>query len=82
MQRRYSAKSSCCKHLASSSPNSWAVAYTVCIAKVRPVTAVEIEVSISSYEQQTKDVIATAKELGIAVVAYSYVPFPLAHRAC
>jgi hypothetical protein len=48
---------------------------------------VEIEVSLWSYEQQTKDVIATAKELGIAVVAYSYVhswpigitPLPLTH---
>ncbi|KAH6912092.1 aldo/keto reductase [Coprinopsis sp. MPI-PUGE-AT-0042] len=38
---------------------------------VHPVTAVEIEVSMSSYEQETKDVIATAKELGIVVVAYS-----------
>jgi pyridoxine 4-dehydrogenase len=39
--------------------------------KVIPVTAVEIEVSPQSYEQQTKDVIATCKELGIAVIAYS-----------
>jgi pyridoxine 4-dehydrogenase len=39
--------------------------------KVTTVTAVEIEVSLQAYEQQTKDVIATCKELGIAVVAYS-----------
>ncbi|KAH6912098.1 aldo/keto reductase [Coprinopsis sp. MPI-PUGE-AT-0042] len=38
---------------------------------VHPVSAVEIEISLWSYEQQTKDVIATAKELGITVVAYS-----------
>jgi pyridoxine 4-dehydrogenase len=36
-----------------------------------PVAAVEIEVSLQAYEQQTKDVIATCKELGIPVVAYS-----------
>jgi len=39
--------------------------------KVMPVAAVEIEVNLQSYEQQTKDVIATCKELGIAVIAYS-----------
>ncbi|KAI0257208.1 NADP-dependent oxidoreductase domain-containing protein [Lactifluus subvellereus] len=39
--------------------------------KVMPVAAVEIEVSLQAYEQQTKDVIATCKELGIAVIAYS-----------
>jgi len=39
--------------------------------KVTPVTVVEIEVSLQAYEQQTKDVIATCKELGITVVAYS-----------
>ncbi|KAJ7628794.1 aldo/keto reductase [Roridomyces roridus] len=38
---------------------------------VYPVTAVEIEVSLWSYEQETKDVIATAAELGVAVAAYS-----------
>ena len=57
-----------------------------------PVAAIEIEVSLQSYEQQTRDgknkeylhytrnkvdnfglVIATCKELGIAVIAYSYV---------
>lgn len=59
-----------------------------------PVAAVEIEVSLQAYEQQTKDgkhiittvlhpleahqysVIATCKELGIAVIAYSYAPSP------
>ncbi|KAI0278907.1 Aldo/keto reductase family-domain-containing protein [Russula brevipes] len=45
--------------------------------KVAPVAAVEIEVSLQAYEQQTKDVIATCKELGIAVIAYSYaLPSP------
>jgi len=39
--------------------------------KVAPIAAVEIEVSLQAYEQQTKDVISTCKELGIAVVAYS-----------
>ncbi|KAF8494654.1 aldo/keto reductase [Russula emetica] len=39
--------------------------------KVTPIAAVEIEISLQAYEQQTKDVIATCKELGIAVVAYS-----------
>ncbi|KAH9997726.1 aldo/keto reductase [Russula compacta] len=39
--------------------------------KVMPVVAVEIEVSLQAYEQQTKDVIATCKELGIAIIAYS-----------
>lgn len=43
--------------------------------KVAPVAAVEIEVSLEAYEQKTKDVIATCKELGIAVIAYS----PLGH---
>ncbi|EPT06152.1 hypothetical protein FOMPIDRAFT_1021199 [Fomitopsis schrenkii] len=38
---------------------------------VHPITAVEIEVSPWSYEEETKKVIATAQELGIAVVAYS-----------
>ncbi|KAI0257207.1 aldo/keto reductase [Lactifluus subvellereus] len=51
--------------------------------KVMPVAAVEIEVNLQAYEQQTKDVIATCKELGIPVIAYSYVhllsPFPLTH---
>ena len=58
-----------------------------------PVAAVEIEVNLKTYNQETKDgrrqhfpctpgnpinvldlliVIATCKELGIAVVAYSY----------
>ncbi|KII90858.1 hypothetical protein PLICRDRAFT_137378 [Plicaturopsis crispa FD-325 SS-3] len=38
---------------------------------VHPITAVEIEVSPSSYEEETKKVLATAEELGVAVVAYS-----------
>ncbi|EAU87803.1 aldo/keto reductase [Coprinopsis cinerea okayama7 len=38
---------------------------------VHPITAVEIEISPWSYEDKTKDVIATAKELGITVIAYS-----------
>ncbi|KZT71694.1 Aldo/keto reductase [Daedalea quercina L-15889] len=38
---------------------------------VHPIAAVEIEVSPWSYEEETKKVIATAQELGIAVVAYS-----------
>ncbi|KAI9460518.1 aldo/keto reductase [Lactarius psammicola] len=41
--------------------------------KVMPVAAVEIEVSLQAYDQPTKDVIATCKELSIAVIAYSYV---------
>jgi len=40
-----------------------------------PITAVEIEVSPWSYTQETKDVISTCEELGIAVIAYS----PLGH---
>lgn len=40
--------------------------------QVAPVALVEIEISPFAYEQQTKDVIATAKELGIAVAGYSY----------
>lgn len=39
--------------------------------KVMPVAAVEIEVSLQSYEQKTKDVIATCKELSIPIIAYS-----------
>ncbi|KAJ7714574.1 aldo/keto reductase [Mycena maculata] len=38
---------------------------------VHPVTAVEIEVSPFSYEENQKKVIATAAELGISVIAYS-----------
>ncbi|CCM02342.1 uncharacterized protein FIBRA_04436 [Fibroporia radiculosa] len=38
---------------------------------VHPITAVEIEVSPWSYEEETKKVIATAGELGISVIAYS-----------
>jgi pyridoxine 4-dehydrogenase len=40
---------------------------------VYPVTAAEIEVSVWSYEKEQKDVIATAAELGISVLAYSSV---------
>ncbi|KAF5387562.1 hypothetical protein D9757_006508 [Collybiopsis confluens] len=38
---------------------------------VYPVSAVEIEVSPWSYDHNQKDVISTARELGITVVAYS-----------
>jgi len=38
---------------------------------VHPVTAAEIEISLFSYEEETKKVIATAKELGITVFGYS-----------
>jgi len=38
---------------------------------VHPIAAVEIELSPWSYEDEAKEVIATAKELGIAVVGYS-----------
>ncbi|TBU65692.1 aldo/keto reductase [Dichomitus squalens] len=38
---------------------------------IHPVTAVEIEVSLWSYEEETKKVIEAAKELGVAVVGYS-----------
>ncbi|KAJ3540596.1 hypothetical protein NM688_g6206 [Phlebia brevispora] len=38
---------------------------------VHPIAAVEIEVSPWSYEEETRKVIATAQELGIAVVAYA-----------
>ncbi|KAJ2975363.1 hypothetical protein NUW54_g11743 [Trametes sanguinea] len=38
---------------------------------VHPIAAVEIEVSVWSYEEEAKKVIETAKELGIAVIAYS-----------
>ncbi|KAJ7924334.1 aldo/keto reductase [Mycena leptocephala] len=38
---------------------------------IHPVTAVEIEVSPFSYEENQKKVIATAAELGISVLAYS-----------
>ena len=40
---------------------------------VHPITAVEIEVSPWSIEEETKKVLAVAKELDIAVCAYSYV---------
>ncbi|KAF8274160.1 NADP-dependent oxidoreductase domain-containing protein [Lactarius quietus] len=43
--------------------------------KVMPVAAVEIEVSLQFYGQQTKDAIAACKELAIPVIAYS----PLGH---
>ncbi|EPQ58227.1 Aldo/keto reductase [Gloeophyllum trabeum ATCC 11539] len=38
---------------------------------VHPITAVEIEVSPWSYEEETKNVIATAEELNVSVAAYS-----------
>ncbi|EIW60012.1 aldo/keto reductase [Trametes versicolor FP-101664 SS1] len=38
---------------------------------VHPIATVEIEISLWSYEEETKKVIATAQELGIAVVGYS-----------
>ncbi|OBZ68729.1 Pyridoxal reductase [Grifola frondosa] len=38
---------------------------------VHPISVVEIEVSPWMYEEETKKVIATARELGIAVAAYS-----------
>ncbi|KAG8908121.1 hypothetical protein FRB99_000149 [Tulasnella sp. 403] len=40
-------------------------------AAVAPVAAIEIEVSPWAYEEETKNVIQTAKELGVVVVAYS-----------
>ena len=40
---------------------------------VHPIAAVEIEVSPWSMEPETKQVLSTAEELGIAVVAYSSV---------
>jgi pyridoxine 4-dehydrogenase len=43
------------------------------IDQVYPVTAAEIEVSLWVYEPETKKVIETARELGISVLAYSYV---------
>ncbi|KAI0718587.1 aldo/keto reductase [Cerioporus squamosus] len=39
--------------------------------EIHPIAAVEIEVSLWSYEEETKKVIATARELGIPVLAYS-----------
>jgi len=42
-----------------------------CGNAIHPIAAVEIEVSPWSYEEETKKVIATAGELGIAVLAYS-----------
>ncbi|KAH7889301.1 aldo/keto reductase [Phlebopus sp. FC_14] len=38
---------------------------------VHPISVVEIEISPWSYEEETRNVIATAKELGIAVAGYS-----------
>ncbi|KAG8949112.1 hypothetical protein FRC04_009058 [Tulasnella sp. 424] len=42
---------------------------------VHPITAVEIEISPFSYEDETRAVIATSKELNVTVIAYS----PLGH---
>jgi pyridoxine 4-dehydrogenase len=39
--------------------------------KVMPVAAVEIEVNLQVYGRETKDVIASCKERGISVIAYS-----------
>ncbi|KAH8829021.1 aldo/keto reductase [Flagelloscypha sp. PMI_526] len=39
--------------------------------KVVPIASAEIEVSLWSYEEETRKVIATAKELGVAIHAYS-----------
>lgn len=39
---------------------------------VQPIAAVEIEISPWSIEEETKKVLATAQELGVAVIAYSY----------
>ncbi|EIM92841.1 aldo/keto reductase [Stereum hirsutum FP-91666 SS1] len=39
--------------------------------KVWPIASVEIEISPFSYEDETKKVVETCKELGIAVVGYS-----------
>jgi len=39
--------------------------------KIHPIAAIEIEVSPWSYEEETRKVIATARELGVIVVAYS-----------
>ncbi|CCM02341.1 uncharacterized protein FIBRA_04435 [Fibroporia radiculosa] len=47
---------------------------------VHPIAIVEIEVSLWSYESETKKVIATAQELGIAVAAYSASTISLASR--
>ncbi|KAG6333124.1 hypothetical protein ID866_5964 [Astraeus odoratus] len=42
-----------------------------CGNAVHPISVVEIEISLFSYEEETKRVIETAKELGIAVAGYS-----------
>ncbi|CDO74155.1 hypothetical protein BN946_scf185043.g206 [Trametes cinnabarina] len=42
---------------------------------VHPITIVEIEVSVTSYEEEARKVLASAAELGVAVAAYS----PLCH---
>jgi len=39
--------------------------------KIYPIAAIEIEISPWSYEEEAKKVIATAKDLGVVVVAYS-----------
>ncbi|KAK7044552.1 Aldo/keto reductase [Favolaschia claudopus] len=40
---------------------------------IHPITAAEIEVSLTSYEPETKKVIEAARELGISVLGYSPV---------
>ncbi|EMD39945.1 hypothetical protein CERSUDRAFT_112185 [Gelatoporia subvermispora B] len=44
---------------------------------VHPIAVAEIEVSPFTYEDETKKVIGTAKELGIAIAAYSPLGFGL-----
>ncbi|KAI0720960.1 aldo/keto reductase [Cerioporus squamosus] len=39
--------------------------------QIHPIAAVEIDVSLWAYEEETKKVIETARELGIPVLAYS-----------
>ncbi|KAI0740687.1 aldo/keto reductase [Earliella scabrosa] len=45
---------------------------------IHPISCVEIEISPMSYEEETKKVIAAAKELNVAVAGYS-CPKPLGH---
>lgn len=43
------------------------------VSQVHPITAAEIEISLFAYEEETKKVIATGKELGITIFGYSPV---------
>lgn len=45
-------------------------------AQVHPVAAVEVELSLFALEEEVKDVLEACDDLGIALVAYSYVLFP------